>query len=112
MYRSLTGFKRNAAVFTSTNEAFLKHLKREQTLLFNYQKKTQVIGFLLAAAGLLLYMYETIYNRYNLWIAYLITIAWLAIMWFIVRPMTGRKAADKLTDKIHSIERLAVQINK
>ena len=109
----LKALKRTTAFNVYTNEAFLQHLKQEQFRLMEFQKRTQVIGFGFASAGLLLYMYEGVYDdSYRFIIGYSLVIIWIAVMWFIVRPLSFRRKNIILTKKIESLEKISAQLRE
>jgi len=104
---------KRVAAFGYTNEAFLQYLKQEQIRLMNYQKNTQVIGFSLASAGLLLYLYEGLHaDTSKMIIGYSLVLAWIAVMWFVVRPLSMKRKIKSLDDKISALEKTVAQLNE
>jgi hypothetical protein len=95
------------------NRDFIRFLKQEQARLIHFRRKTQIIGFILASIGLLLYLFEGVYNQKVLIIilVYGLTIAWLLFNWFILRPWALRKKTLKLNETIQKIESLSTQIS-
>lgn len=104
---------KRVASFKYTNEAFLQYLKQEQIKLIKYQKTTQAIGFSLASAGLLLYLYEGLHEKTStLIIGYSLAIVWITVMWLIVRPLSMKRKEKALNDKIKALEKIVAQLNE
>lgn len=104
---------KRVAAFEYTNEAFLQYLKQEQIKLMNYQKTTQAIGFSLASAGLLLYLYESLHpDTSTLIIGYSLALVWIAVMWFVVRPLSMKRKVRTLNNKISALEKIVAQLNE
>lgn len=113
LYSTLRVFRRVRALPKYTNEAFLKYLKQEQIRLFIFQKRTQVIGFALASAGLLFYIFEIWYNNATqLTVAYFVTIAWIIGMWSFVRPYALRRKRKALAEAIEKLETVSAQLKR
>jgi hypothetical protein len=109
---TIKSLKRLTALNAFSNEAFLQHLKLELVKLLDFQKRIQSTGFFIASFGLLLYIFEGVYRQSSrLFIVYSLVVAWLAVMWFIVRPFSIRKKTKKLNEKIVQLEKIIKQLN-
>lgn len=94
-----------------SNDDFLRFLKKEQVGLFQFQKRTQRIGFLIASVGLLLYLYEGVRTATaTLLTAYSLVLIWIAVAWFIVRPRVVKRKMARLDERIRDLERISEQI--
>ena len=95
-----------------SNGEFISFLKQEQLRQISFQKRTQVIGFAFASTGLLLYIFEGVYqNTVMMIVAYLLTGIWIAVCWFIIRPLAIKRKTKKLTGTIEKLERLSTQLS-
>jgi hypothetical protein len=96
---------------SNSNSEFIQFLKREQLRQINFYKRTQVAGFILASAGLLLYIFEAVY-RNTTWmiLAYMLAAAWIGLCWFVVRPFAMKRKMKSLQDTISRLESLSNQI--
>ena len=95
-----------------TNTQFLDYLKIAKRRQVIFQNRTQVIGLLLASAGLCLYLFETVHNDIKLTlITYSFVAAWLVVNWLVVRPRTNRKKSRELNERIEKIQRLSNQLS-
>jgi hypothetical protein len=110
---NLFSFRKIPAGKNFTNHAYLKYAKgllRHQLLFY---RKIQLPVFLLASAGLLLYLYEGVYQQTRtLIIAYSLTIAFILVNWFILRPRAMRKKTKSLEQTIETLERLSGQLSE
>ena len=95
-----------------SNGEFISFLKQEQVRQISFQKRTQVIGFALASTGLLLYIFEMVYQHTVMMIVtYLLTGIWIAVCWFVIRPLSIKRKTKKLTGTIEKLERLSTQLS-
>jgi len=93
------------------NKEFIAFLEHTRVRRLFYYTKTQVAGFTLCSGGLLLYLYEMVYNHIVIAIiAYALTVTWILIMWLVVRPRTFKKQAKKLNETIQRMESLSKQL--
>lgn len=96
-----------------TNSEYLQSLY----LLKNKQKFMQTtmlnLYFILLFAGICLYMYEyTSRMRFIYAVtAYVVTLAWIAINWFYLRPKTIKKQQAKINGLIDKFEEINNQLN-
>jgi hypothetical protein len=94
-----------------SNEEYINFLKQKQLQRYRRTEKTQLIGFLFASAGLLLYLFEGVYrNTTLLATGYILTIAWINCSWFILRPLALRRKTRKLNETVSNLERLSAQL--
>jgi hypothetical protein len=93
------------------NNEFIQFLEQTRLNQLRYHKKTQVIGLSLSSVGLLLYLFETAYEKPLAGlIMYLVMGGFLLAMWFYIRPRNYRKQKQKLDEKIARLEKIANQI--
>jgi len=94
-----------------TNKEFIEYLEQVQRNRIYYHRKTQVLGLSLVSAGLLLYVYEALYNH-PIWcfIGYLLLILYLLVIWLIIRPKAYRKQQEKLQQEIKKMTLIAKQL--
>jgi hypothetical protein len=94
-FRSLKRFNQLDDCSNLNFLAFIEQTRQNQLYYYN---KTMVRVLLLCSVGWFLYLYEPLYNQ-PLWliaILYTIALTYLSVMWFIVRPRSLKKDADKL----------------
>lgn len=74
--------------------AFIEQTRQNQNY---YYKKTMVAIVLLCSVGWVFYTYEPVY-KHPIWLysTYTIMFIYLAVMWFVVRPRSIKKDAEKL----------------
>jgi hypothetical protein len=102
--------KMSARVYYS-NEEYISFLKQKQLQQYRRTKKTQLIGFLFASAGLLLYLFEGVYkNPILLFTGYILVVAWISCSWFILRPWAVKRKTRKLNETVSNLERLSAQL--
>jgi hypothetical protein len=94
----------------SSNTQFLDFLKREQQRLVFFYEKIQWIGFLLACAGMIFYVYEGISGKPYFYLVYSLIAVYIFAGWFIVRPRVMKRKIRKLNDKIVRLEMLSGQL--
>jgi uncharacterized membrane protein YbhN (UPF0104 family) len=94
-----------------SNLDFLKFIEQTRQNQIYYYKKTQAVILLLSASGLLLYLYElTIQHRWWFIGIYVVSIGYLAVMWFIVRPHYFKKNQEKLNATRQRLEKISNQL--
>jgi hypothetical protein len=107
-----SSLKRIATRKNFSNEEFIRFLKQEQLRQIAFQKRTQVIGFAFASAGLVLYLFEAVYkNTIQMIVVYGLTLIWIFICWTIVRPRAIKRKTKKLAETIENLERLSAQLS-
>ena len=96
-----------------SNKEFIKFLEQTRVRQQFYYQKTQVVAMVFCATGLLVYLYEGVYQNMLLCIsAYSVTVIYLAVMWFVVRPRVFKKDGRKIAGQIAKLESIAKQINE
>lgn len=97
----------------TTNDEFLEFLEKTKQNQIRYYRKTEVIRQGLGSIGLLVYLYEFVHRDLMVMtIAYSVIVAYLAILWFIVRPRRFKKNLDQLSEKQNRVEKLIDQLNE
>lgn len=103
----------NSLDATQSNIDYLKSL----TALKNKQKFIQTtmlsIYFIMLSTGICLYMYEYTSRMTMFWaiFTYGITLTWIAINWFYLRPKTIKKQQTKLNELIEKFETVNKQLH-
>ena len=93
-----------------SNKDFIEFLKHTRVRQIRYYKKTQVAGLACASVGLLLYIYEGVYqDRILCIISYTLLVAYILIMWLVIRPIAFRRRTKKLDETIKKLEELYKQ---
>jgi len=104
--------KRISASGSHTNEGFINFLKQERQKQFLFEGRTKVIGFAIASAGLLLYLFEFTHTDSTLMIGtYIAAAAWCAVIWFVVRPRMMKRNVRRMNESIEKLERLLTQLS-
>ena len=94
-----------------SNEDHINFLKQKQLKQYKRMKKTQLIGFLFASVGLLLYLFEGLYKHTTLLVTgYILVVAWIVSSWFILRPLVLKRKTRKLNETVSKLERLSAQL--
>ena len=94
-----------------SNKEFIEFLEHTRVRQNFYHKKTQVAGLALCSAGLLLYLYEPVYQDITAFIiVYAIAIIFLLITWLVIRPRAFKKQSLKMNETIKKIETLSKQL--
>ncbi len=92
------------------NKEFIEFLEQTRARQLRYYKKTQVAGLACASVGLLFYLYEGVcQDRLLIVISYALLVAYLLIMWLVVRPIAFRRQTKKLDATIKKLEELSKQ---
>lgn len=89
----------------------LLKLKAKQLYL---QTTITNVYFVLLGVGICLYMYEYTYRMTVLWamITYGVTLFWIALNWFVIRPKTIAKQQKTVNELIETFEKINDQLNK
>ena len=86
-------------------------LKGKETFM---QTKVMSLYFILLSSGILLYMYEYTLNSsftFRL-IAYSVLFLWIALNWFVLRPVMIRKNRRRMDCLIRQIEKIKSQVDE
>lgn len=89
----------------------LLKLKAKQLFL---QTTILNVYFILLSLGICLYMYEYTCRMTMLWaiVTYGVTLLWIALNWFVFRPITIRKQQKKLNELIEKFEKINNQLKQ
>ena len=94
-----------------SNKDFLLFLEKTRQNQLYFFKRTQVMGLVCCSVGLLLYIFEFVQeNVLRCIIAYGVLIAYLLIMWLVVRPRVFKKQSAKLNRLVKQTESLIEQL--
>ena len=105
LYRSLDEKQSNIDYLNN-----LLMLKGKETFM---QTKVMSLYFFLLSSGILLYMYEYTLNSsftFRL-IAYSVLFLWIALNWFVLRPVMIRKNRRRMDCLIRQIEKIKSQVD-
>ena len=106
LYRSLDEKQSNIDYLNN-----LLMLKGKETFM---QTKVMSLYFILLSSGILLYMYEYTLNSsftFRL-IAYSVLFLWIALNWFVLRPVMIRKNRRKMDCLVRQIEKIKSQVDE
>lgn len=97
---------------TQTNSDYLKNLTALKTKQKFIQSTMLSIYFIMLSTGICLYMYEYTSRMTKIWaiFAYGITLTWIGINWFYIRPKTIKKQQAKLDELISKFEDVNKQL--
>ncbi len=103
----------NSLDATQSNSDYLNGLTALKTKQKFIQTKMLSIYFIMLSTGICLYMYEYTSRMTMFWgiFAYGITLTWIAINWFYLRPKTIKKQQFKLDELIEKFETVNKQLN-
>jgi hypothetical protein len=94
---NIRSLKRFYQLDDSSNLEFLAFIEQTRQNQVFYYRKTMVAIVSLSYAGWLLYIYELIYKDSTVCIGiYTAVTIYMAIMWFVVRPLSFKRHAEKL----------------
>ena len=95
-----------------SNKDYIKFLERTRVRQLFYYQKTQVVVLVLSTTGLLLHFYEAFHSKKFIafLIVYTLAFAFMAIMWFYVRPRTFGKQSKKLNEMIKKLQDISKQL--
>jgi hypothetical protein len=103
--------KRITVPQTNSNNNFIDFLKQEQQHQFHFFKRTQIVGFVFSAAGLILYIFESVHNdATTMTVAYSLLAIFLSAGWLILRPIAMRKKTARLNEMIEKLQELSTQL--
>jgi hypothetical protein len=96
-----------------SNDEFIAYLKAEQEALIAFQKRTQVIGFVIVATGLYLYLFEGVREDTLIMLsAYAILTLWLAFSWFVIRPRSMKRKMKKINETLNKLQKISIQLTE
>jgi membrane protein YdbS with pleckstrin-like domain len=94
-----------------SNKEFITFLEQTRLNQIRFYKKTQVIALLFCSSGLLLYIYEMVYQNTALLILnYAVTIAYVLVLTLVVRPRVYKREAKKLQETRDRLEKISNQL--
>jgi len=94
-----------------SNREFLAFIEQTRLNQIFYYKKTMVVIVLMGTCGLLLYLYEPVHKHTQWFIGiYSVILVYLGILWFVVRPRSFKKDAEKLRDTLQRLESISKQL--
>ena len=96
-----------------SNKEFLLFLEQTRLRQHFYYRRTQVVAMIFCVTGLLVYLYEGVYQNRILFItSYAGTIAYFSIIWFVLRPRVFKKEERKINGQIEKLHTISKQINE
>lgn len=110
VYDNLNSIGRFRRYADYSNTEFLQFLEQTRVNQLRYHQKTQVAGLLLCSAGLLIYPFEFVHGKLVAEaMVYAFTIAFLLVLWLIIRPRTFQRQIRKTNEMIERLHSLSDQ---
>jgi hypothetical protein len=110
MATNLNSFNRFHKLNVCSNKEYISFLEQTQLRQLFYFKYTQVAGLAFSFIGLVLYLYELVYqNQLIMIISYLLFLLYFSIVFFYLRPKTYRKGVIKLNLELENVRRISLQ---
>lgn len=99
---------------SDSNRDYLKNLNDLLSRQKFIQTNVMSLYFILLSVGLCLYLYEYTLLMNSIWsiTTYAITLIWIAINWFYLRPKMVRKQESKINGLIKKFKDISRQINE
>lgn len=108
---NIRSLKRFYQLDDSSNLEFLAFIEQTRKNQIYYYNKTMLAIVMLRSVGWSLYMYEPTYlHPLSGIIIYLLIMIYLAVMWFIIRPRSFKKNAEKLNALQQRYENILKQL--
>lgn len=108
---NIRSLKRFYQLNACTNLEFLAFIEQTRQNQISYYKKMQVLIMSLTSIGLLFYLYEpSVEHPIWFFAIYTLSITYLLIMWFWVRPRYFKKHSAKLNATLQRLENLTQQL--
>jgi hypothetical protein len=105
----LKSLRRTPAAGNISGIEFLNFLKKEKESLIKFEKKTQLFGFLIAMAGLFLFVFDYVHKDSRLAIImYASLLLFSLVGWFFLRPVFMRNKKKKLQGEIDKFEQMTL----
>lgn len=94
-----------------SNQEFLQILQKIKEKEKFMHKQMMNLYFVFLSSGLALYLFEYTSRMTQTWavVAYLITLSWIALNWFVLRPMQIKKEESRLNKVIEKITSIQEQ---
>lgn len=109
---NLKSLKRFVNFSDSSNKEFIVFLEQTRMNQLRYYKRTQVIGMILASAGLLLYAFEFLHTGTNMMlVVYAFIVIWILFLWLYIRPRNFHKQTNKLNNMLDTLHHISNQID-
>jgi hypothetical protein len=110
---NLVDARRMSEFKNSSNNDFIQFLKAEVFRTTKRYRRTQSIGFVISSIGLLLYLYEIVHDEGELlYLAYLVTILFMLIGWFWIKPRALKRRIFQLQLTIQKLELIETQFHE
>jgi hypothetical protein len=110
MATNLNSFNRFHKLNVCSNKEYISFLEQTQLRQLFYFKYTQVAGLAFCFIGLVLYLFELVYqNQLIMIISYLLFLLYFSIVFFYLRPKTYRKGVIKLNLELENVRRISLQ---
>lgn len=110
-YNDLYSYYKKIDSSQSSND-YLENLILIKTKQKTLQTKTITVYFILLSLGICLYLYEYTRMMSMFWgiFAYTITLAWIALNWFFIKPKTVKKQNIKIDSLIEKVTLMKEQL--
>ena len=104
VYTNIKSVGRLYRVKDFSNKEFINYMEEVQRNRVYYYKRTQAAAMALIAAGMLCYIYEFVNTNLLLSIGgYSLTLTYLFVVWFVIRPRAYKRQQQKLQETIRKM---------
>lgn len=110
-FTNIRSLKRFYELDDCSNLDFVAFIAQTRQNQIYYYKKTMVVIVILCSIGWVLYLYEPTY-QHPIWFigTYSLIVVYLSIMWFVVRPRSIKRDAEKLDTTLKRLEKISKQL--
>ena len=108
---NIRSLKRFYQLEDCSNLEFLAFIEQTRKNQIRYYNRTMIWIVIICSIGWVLYLYEITYqNPLVCFAVYSVIVIYLAVMWFIVRPRSFKKDAEKLNLMQQRLEKISKQL--
>ena len=108
---NIRSLKRFYQLEDCSNLEFLAFIEQTRKNQIRYYTRTMIWIVIICSIGWVLYLYEITYqNPLVCFAVYSVIVIYLAVMWFIVRPRSFKRDAEKLNSMQQRLEKILRQL--
>lgn len=108
---NIRSLKRFYQLEDCSNLEFLAFIEQTRKNQIRYYNRTMIWIVIICSIGWVLYLYEITYqNPLVCFAVYSVIVIYLAVMWFIVRPRSFKRDAEKLNSMQQRLEKILRQL--
>jgi len=108
---NIRSLKRFYQLEDCSNLEFLAFIEQTRKNQIRYYNRTMIWIVIICSIGWVLYLYEITYqNPLVCFAVYSVIVIYLAVMWFIVRPRSFKRDAEKLNSMQQRLEKILKQL--